>query len=98
MAEISIVIPAYNAEQYIRETIRSVQRQTFSNYVCIVVDDGFIDETEKILRNTIDSDRRFIIVKQKNSGECSARNTGIAYVSTPYVAVLDSDDIWHPRF
>lgn len=98
MAEISIVIPAYNAEQYIRETIRSVQRQTFSNYVCIVVDDGSIDGTEKILRDTIDSDRRFIIVKQKNSGECSARNTGIAYVSTPYVAVLDSDDIWHPRF
>ena len=45
MAEISIVIPAYNAEQYIRETIRSVQRQTFANYVCIVVDDGSIEDS-----------------------------------------------------
>lgn len=98
MSAISIIIPVYNCEKYISKTIYSVLQQTYHNYKCIIVDDGSTDNTYKICTKIVDGDKRFKIIQQKNLGECAARNTGISLVSTPYITVLDSDDIWHPNF
>lgn len=98
MSAISIIIPVYNCEKYISKTIYSVLQQTYHNYKCIIVDDGSTDNTYKIITKIVDGDKRFKIIQQKNLGECAARNTGISLVSTPYITVLDSDDIWHPNF
>lgn len=98
MAVITVIIPAYNVERYIRKTIQSVQNQSFSDFFCIIVDDGSTDATAKIIAETIANDDRFLLVRQKNEGECAARNTGIALVQTPLLTVLDSDDLWHMDF
>ena len=98
MSTISIIIPAYNCKKYISETIKSVLCQTYSDYECIIVDDGSTDGTDRVIAKIVDGDNRFKIVQQENLGECAARNTGISLASTPYLTVLDSDDIWHPNF
>lgn len=98
MALITVIIPAYNVERYIRETIQSVQNQSFSDFSCIIIDDGSTDTTAQVIYETIHNDERFLLVQQKNGGECAARNTGIALVQTPLLTVLDSDDLWHSEF
>ena len=98
MAAITVIIPAYNVERYIRQTIQSVQNQSFSNFSCIIIDDGSTDTTAQVIYETIHNDERFLLVQQKNGGECAARNTGIALVQTPLLTVLDSDDLWHSEF
>lgn len=98
MAVITVIIPAYNAGKYIARTLRSVVEQTFSDFACIIIDDGSTDATAKISSETVGHDARFRIVRQDNAGECAARNAGMALVRTPLVAMLDSDDVWHPDF
>lgn len=95
---ITVVVPVYNSGKYIFDTIKSIQNQTYSNYKCIIVDDGSTDNTHQIICNVAKKDSRFQIIRQENRGECAARNTGIAHVTTEYITVLDSDDIWHPEF
>ena len=98
MAKITVVIPAYNAAKYIAHTLQSVLNQSFSDFSCIIVDDGSTDNTAQVVTDTVGHDARFLLVQQNNAGECAARNTGIALVQTPLLAVLDSDDLWHPDF
>lgn len=98
MAVITVIIPAYNVERYIRQTIQSVQNQSFSDFFCIIVDDGSTDATAKVIAETIENDDHFLLVRQENAGECAARNTGIALAQTPLLTVLDSDDLWHTEF
>lgn len=98
MAKITVVIPAYNAEKYIAHTLQSVLNQSFSEFSCIIVDDGSTDNTAQIVTDTVGRDVRFLLVQQNNVGECAARNAGIARVQTPLLTVLDSDDLWHPDF
>lgn len=98
MAEITVIIPAYNAEKYIAHTLQSVLEQSFSDFTCIIVDDGSTDNTALMVTDTVGHDARFLLVQQNNAGECAARNAGIALVQTPLLTVLDSDDLWHPDF
>jgi glycosyltransferase involved in cell wall biosynthesis len=88
---ISIIIPAYNAEEYIKETIESVLAQTYKNTEIIVVDDGSTDDTYKI---AIKFGSRIKLFKTKNSGVSSARNFAIAKAQGDWLAFIDADDLW----
>lgn len=89
----SVIIPAYNAEAYIDETIKSVLWQNDVDFEIIVVDDGSTDNTLGIISNF---GERVRIVRQKNSGPAEARNNGVREAKGNVIAFLDSDDIWLP--
>lgn len=87
-------MPAYNAEKYIKEAIDSVIAQTYQNWELIIVDDGSVDDTGKIIDEYANNDKRIISVHQQNSGTAAAaRNTALKYVTGDYVQILDSDDL-----
>jgi len=93
-AEVTVVIAAYNAERFIGTTLESVFAQTLTNIEVIVVDDGSTDGTLETLRAV--SDRRLIVLHQKNSGVSTARNAGLAVARAPYIFFLDADDVLLP--
>jgi glycosyltransferase involved in cell wall biosynthesis len=95
---ISIIIPAYNAEQYLTTTLTSVFNQTYTNFEVIVINDGSIDNTEAILITLQQQEPRLKIISQTNQGISIARNTGIAQASGEFITFIDSDDRWHPTF
>jgi len=90
-------MPAFNAERYITESIRSVLEQTFADWELVVVDDGSTDHTADVVRNVAASDARITYVSQKNCGQGAARNTGVRETSGTFVAFLDADDLWLPQ-
>lgn len=94
---ISIVIPVYNAEKYLRACLDSVLAQTYKNWEAICVNDGSSDNSAKILEEYAAKDARFHIINQPNSGVSTARNTGLQQTTGKYLMYLDSDDIWHPQ-
>lgn len=89
----SIVIPAYNAERYLQETLHSVALQQFDDFEAIVVDDGSTDGTREILSGIADSRLRFRVLRQENAGPLMARRIAISYARGEYVVFLDSDDL-----
>ena len=93
---VSIIIPAWNAERYVREAVDSALAQTHPNCEVIVVDDGSTDGTEGVLRSYRDAGRIHYI-RQANKGLAGARNAGIRAAAGEYVAFLDSDDIFLPE-
>ena len=94
---ISIVIPVYNAEKYLRACLDSVLAQTYKNWEAICVNDGSSDNSAQILKEYAAKDARFHIINQQNSGVSTARNTGMRQTTGKYLMYLDSDDIWHPQ-
>lgn len=94
MPAISVVIPAYNAQNTIKETIQSVLNQTFSDFEIIVINDGSTDETLNIVQTI--SDPRLKVFSYANAGPSISRNRGISNASGEFIAPLDSDDIWLP--
>lgn len=98
MTPVTVIIPAYNMAPWIQDTLDSVARQTAPDFRCVVVDDGSTDATAAIVRRMAAADPRFTLLSQENAGVCAARNAGLAAVETPFVAMLDADDLWHPRF
>ncbi len=93
---VSIIIPAYNAEAYIMETVSSVIEQTYNRWELFIVDDGSTDGTYQICRKFSEKDDRITVVRQENSGVSEARNHGFRLSSGSLVAFLDSDDVWLP--
>lgn len=94
---ISIVMPAYNAENTVKETIQSVLMQTYTEWELIVIDDGSVDSTPEIVETLAASEPRiYCIHNKKNSGVSKARNIGIAETHGEWIAFLDSDDMWEP--
>src|SRR5208282_4080287 len=91
---VTVVIAAYNAESYLRETIESVLAQRLQDIEVIVVDDGSTDGTLEILRAF--SDHRLTVLRQRNSGVSAARNAGLAAARAPYIFFLDADDMLVP--
>lgn len=92
---VSIIIPCYNAEKFIAETIQSVLNQTYTNWELIVIDDGSKDNSSKIVASFL-LDPRISYFYQENTGVSIARNNGISKVSGSYIAFLDADDVWTP--
>lgn len=91
---VSVVIPSYNAEKYIEETINSVLAQTFQDLEVVVVDDGSSDRTCEIVQSYPE---RVRLIKQTNGGVCRARNRGLSEARGEFVCFLDHDDCWHPE-
>ena len=91
---VSVIIPAYNAEAYIRDAMTSALEQTYANVEVIVVDDGSTDRTAEIVRHMASEDERVVLLQQANAGVANARNAGIEQAKGTYVAPLDADDFW----
>ncbi|KFF19083.1 glycosyltransferase family 2 protein [Flavobacterium hydatis] len=95
MTFFSIIIPLYNASNYIEKTLKNVFDQTFTDYEIIVVNDGSIDDSEIKVLNLNDS--RIHLYSQKNQGVSVARNLGIEKSNGKLIAFLDADDYWYPN-
>lgn len=92
MKTISVIIPVYNAENWIKETLDSLVCQTYPDVEIICVDDGSSDRSCSIIEEIQKDHSNVKLIKQKNAGVCAARNTGIASASGTYIAFVDADD------
>jgi glycosyltransferase involved in cell wall biosynthesis len=93
--EVSVVIPAFNAERFLRTALESVLGQTLAIAECIVVDDGSTDQTASVAANYASS--RVRVVTQANAGVAAARNSGARASTSPVLSFLDADDAWKPE-
>lgn len=98
MSLVSICIPAYKAERFIKEALDSVRVQTFTDWEVIVTEDGSTDRTPDIVRDFASTVSQNVILNrhEKNRGLSATRNTGIRAATGEWIAFLDSDDIWKP--
>ncbi|WP_026727299.1 glycosyltransferase family 2 protein [Flavobacterium denitrificans] len=95
---VSIIVPTYNTEKFIRQTIESVQSQSYTNWEMILVDDASTDQTVAIIGEFAQNDNRIKLFKlEKNSGNGFARNIALEKASGKYIAYLDADDLWFPE-
>jgi len=92
MPKVSVIIPAYNAMEFLPETLRSVLEQTFSDFEIVIVNDGSLDGIEQWVCALKDS--RISLISTINRGAAAARNTGIEKSCGEYIAFLDADDLW----
>lgn len=95
---VSVIMPAYNAEKYIEQAIRSVQKQTVRSWELIVVDDRSTDKTAEQIRRLAAEDMRIIpVYSETNHGAAESRNIALRQCRGEFVALLDADDVWHPQ-
>ncbi|WP_293347673.1 MULTISPECIES: glycosyltransferase family A protein [unclassified Microcoleus] len=94
---ISVIIPAYNAEEFIAQTLESVLSQTYQNIEILVVDDGSTDTTAEIIKSFAQKDRRITLLQQQNAGVAVARNLAYLHSKGEHIAPIDADDIWYPQ-
>ena len=96
---ISIIVPIYNVEEYLKECLDSIQKQTYQNYDCIMINDGSTDSSREIAETYL-VDSRFRLINQDNQGLSAARNTGLRNLKeeSSFVAFVDSDDYLNPLF
>jgi len=95
---VSIITPLYNSNNFVGNTIKSVQAQTYLNWELIIIDDASTDESAKIAESFSTQDKRIKLIKlDSNKGPAVARNKGIKECSGRYIAFLDSDDLWHEQ-
>ncbi len=90
---ISLVIPVYNAGKYILECLSSIQKQIFTDFEVIIINDGSSDNSKEIIEKFIVGDSRFILVHQENMGASAARNNGIKLARGEWLGFVDADDI-----
>lgn len=89
---ISVIIPVYNAEKFLHICLEYLIHQTYKNLEFVIVDDGSTDNTASVYKRYAKNDKRFKIIKQKNSGPANARNNGLAAATGDYIHFHDSDD------
>lgn len=94
---VSVIIPAYNAQDFIGATLQSVLMQTYKMIEVLVVDDGSTDRTVEIVQEFAKDDRRIILLRQQNAGVAAARNLAIQAAKGEFIAPVDADDIWYPQ-
>lgn len=92
MVKLSIIIPNYNNERYIKQCIQSVLKQTFTDYEMIIIDDGSCDDSIKIIESTLKGNDKIKLIKQYNQNASVARNRGIDEASGEFMLFLDGDD------
>jgi len=93
---VSVIIPAYNAEAFIRAALGSAVHQTYRDIEIIVIDDGSLDRTAEIVREFMAQDPRVRLLQQANAGVAAARNCGVRMARGSLIAPLDADDLWKP--
>lgn len=93
--KVSIVVPVYNAQSCIADTIMSVLEQSYTDYELLLVDDSSTDESRKVMEQFI-SDKVTILDNTEGKGAAGARNTGIRHAEGRYIAFIDADDLWVP--
>ncbi len=91
--KISVIIPIYNDELYLKDALVSIQQQTFTNFECICVNDGSIDKSEEIIDEFAKNDNRFVKINKKNGGVSAARNVGLEASKGEYIYFMDHDDL-----
>ena len=97
MPKVSVTIPVYNVEKYLRECLDSVCAQTFTDWECICVDDGSTDSSPSILDEYAAKDKRFTIIKREHSNAGACRNAGLDIAKGEYLSFLDADDVFASR-
>lgn len=90
---ISVVVPVWNADRYLREALESLRSQTYANFEAILVDDGSTDNSPEICKEFCKSDSRFHLIIQENAGVSAARNAGLDLSKGEWIAFMDADDI-----
>lgn len=95
---VSVIIPAYNAEKYIEETVFSVLNQTHKELDLIIVNDGSKDNTLAKLNQLKEKDSRITVINKQNSGVCDSRNIGSEKAKGKFITFLDADDVWELTF
>lgn len=96
---VSVIMPAYNAEEFIEQAISSVIAQTVEDWELIVIDDGSQDRTRQIVEGFACGDERVqLVCNENNMGAAGSRNRGLELCNGDYVALLDSDDYWQPQW
>mgnify|MGYP001773351265 CR=1 FL=1 len=93
MIKVSLIVPVYNAELYLEETLKCLMKQTLKEVEIILIDDGSKDKSGQICDEYAKKDTRFIVIHQKNAGMCAARNYGISIARGEYIGFADNDDI-----
>lgn len=95
---VSVIMPAYNGQEYVEQAIRSVMDQTVQDWELLVIDDGSTDNTRAIVEGLSREDSRISLIRNEaNMGVAKTRNRGLALSKGTYVALLDSDDYWAPE-
>ena len=94
---VSIIMPSYNTAEYIEQSIKSVQAQTYDNWELIIVDDCSTDNTDDVVACYLSDERIKYIKNEKNSGAAVSRNRALREAKGKWIAFLDSDDLWHPE-
>lgn len=98
MPTVSIITPVYNSAPFLEETIQSVLNQSFEDWEMILVDDCSTDNSRQIIQRIASQDPRLIFMENENNlGQIKTRNRAIERASGRYIAMLDSDDVWHPQ-
>lgn len=96
MIKVSIIVPVFNCEQYLKKCFDSISQQTLKEFECLVIDDGSIDSSGAICESYATKDIRFKVFHQKNKGVSAARNLGISLAKGEYIGFVDSDDWIEP--
>lgn len=94
--QISVVVPVYNSERFLRKTVACIQAQTDSNYEILLVNDGSTDGSLELCRELAQEDSRIRVISQGNQGLSAARNAGVRQAKGEYISFVDSDDLIHP--
>ena len=93
LVKLSVVMPVYNADQFLEEAIESILNQTFKNFEFIIVSSSPTDKTKEILAKYQEIDQRILVVYQERKGIICARNSGCQLSKGEYIAIMDADDI-----
>lgn len=98
MYKISVIVPAYNVDQYIGRCIDSILSQTFTDFELILIDDGSKDCSGEICDAYANQYRNIRVIHQNNQGQAAARNRGVAFAKSEWIAFVDADDLIHPQY
>jgi glycosyltransferase involved in cell wall biosynthesis len=96
MPQFSVIIPVYNKEKFVENTIKSVLQQSFTDFELILINDGSTDQSEAIIKSFTDTRIRYY--SKENEGVSIARNLGIELATSDYLTFIDADDYWYPNF
>ena len=93
----SVLLPVYNGEKWLAETIQSISNQTLQNWECIIICNGCTDNSRQISEFLTKSDKRFRIIVTNHANKSNALNLGVCYSNFPWIAPVDADDVWLPQ-